>query len=255
MAGLQLDWYDSQAATVLPAMLASLPAGEHVAEQAMLRTWANMPMAEPGEAAALLFQAWYLQVARSVFAPILGDGLYRRLLSESYMVNKALDPLLLDDGSSPWWDGRKATLLSDALGNASRNLGSQLGKPPADWRLDDKQSVGLNHELAAAVPALATLFSAEAQPWGGTPAAVGRANYDYREPFEVDHGATVRAVGSMGAPVAMASVIPGGQSGHPLSPHYLDQFEPWRRGELLPIDATPPGRAAVTLEPLGKLAD
>jgi penicillin amidase len=30
-------------------------------------------------------------------------------------------------------------------------------------------------------------------------------------------------------------ILPGGQSGNPLSPHYADQFPLWRRGEGIPI--------------------
>ena len=34
-------------------------------------------------------------------------------------------------------------------------------------------------------------------------------------------------------------MIPGGQSGHPLSRHYRDQFDGWLAGELYPVAATP----------------
>ena len=35
-------------------------------------------------------------------------------------------------------------------------------------------------------------------------------------------------------------ILPTGESGHPLSPHYRDQTARWRRGELwiLPVDVT-----------------
>jgi penicillin amidase len=35
------------------------------------------------------------------------------------------------------------------------------------------------------------------------------------------------------------SVIPAGQSGHPLSPHYADQFPAWMAGDLLPMSTAP----------------
>jgi penicillin G amidase len=34
-------------------------------------------------------------------------------------------------------------------------------------------------------------------------------------------------------------VLPGGQSGNPLSQHYDDQFPLWQRGEGVPIAWTP----------------
>ena len=38
----------------------------------------------------------------------------------------------------------------------------------------------------------------------------------------------------------MSAIMPGGQSGHPLSPHYADQFPMWLNGELVPIQTEPP---------------
>jgi penicillin amidase len=41
-------------------------------------------------------------------------------------------------------------------------------------------------------------------------------------------------------------VLPGGQSGHPLSPHYDDQLPLWQRGEGIPIAWSPQRIDAVT---------
>ena len=90
-----------------------------------------------------------------------------------------------------------------------------------------------------AIPALAPLLAQAPRPWGGSPASVGRANYAYRKPFHVSHGATVRAVAEMADRPRVQSVIPGGQSGHPLSDHYLDQFRAWLAGDLFEIAAEP----------------
>ena len=196
-------------------------------------------MASPDSAGALLFQAWYLELADALFRPVLGERLYRRLLRQNYMVNFAVDTLLTTDRHSRWWPAPRSTVLATSLAVTLARLEAGLG-PLASWRLDARQQVGLQHELSKAVPELATLFAVEAKPWGGTPAAVGRANYRYSKPFEVVHGATVRTVGEMGDVPVFRAVIPGGQSGHPLSPHYADQFEAWRRGELLEIESRAP---------------
>ena len=52
------------------------------------------------------------------------------------------------------------------------------------------------------------------------------------------------------------AVLAGGQSGNPLSPHYADQFEVWRRGEAVPLAFGEEAVAAATvstlrLEPAG----
>ena len=50
---------------------------------------------------------------------------------------------------------------------------------------------------------------------------------------------------------AIKAVIPGGASGRPGSAHYVDQLEPWRRHERVPmhyLDTEVEGAAAHRLE-------
>ena len=76
---------------------------------------------------------------------------------------------------------------------------------------------------------------------GGSVSTVGRARYVYTDPLRVNSGATVRVVAEMSAQPRVAAVIPGGQSGHPLSAHYADQYAGWLQGQLLPIAPRPDG--------------
>jgi penicillin amidase len=161
--------------------------------------------------------------------------LYPRLLQRAYLLNSALDRLVLQAQPSPWWRNDKRGLITAALNDAVAALADQLGPGPAQWRLDQRLHVALRHQIALAVPALGWLFNRPDVPWGGSSATVGRARYSYARPFEVDTAATVRAVAKMTAAPRLLSVIPGGQSGHPLSPHYADQFPAWLAGELYPI--------------------
>jgi penicillin amidase len=45
-------------------------------------------------------------------------------------------------------------------------------------------------------------------------------------------------------------VLAGGQSGNPLSPHYSDLFEVWRRGEAVPFAFSEAAVAAATVSTL-----
>ncbi len=238
MQALQRDWYDGQAALLLPRLIPMVErAGLDNLQLTVLdrlTSWMVAPFAEADSLPALVFQRWYLALAEAVFAEPLGDALYSKLLKRNYLVNDALDGLLLDEASPSWWPGGRAETVTQAFLTTLETLEAELGSL-TQWRLDALQQVGLPHELGAAVPVLAPLFNASAVPWGGSPASVGRANYRYDAPFRVRQGATVRAVAQMTPVPQVASVIPGGQSGHPLSRHYQDQFPAWLAGELLPI--------------------
>lgn len=258
MQALQMDRLDGQAALLLPTLLRETDAAAldpaAVEALALLQAWAASPVAGPDSAAALVFQQWYLALAGEVFAQPLGE-LYPRLLQRAYLLNSALDRLLLQAQPSPWWRNDKRGLITAALNAAVAELADRLGSDPAHWRLDQQLHVALRHQLGNAVPALGWLFNRPDAPWGGSTATVGRARYSYARPFVVDTGATVRAVAAMTAAPGLASVIPGGQSGHPLSPHYADQFPAWLAGELHPIAPRAPTASAgrLTLLPEKKL--
>ncbi len=236
MQVLQRDWLDPQASLLLPDMLAELEGSNALsAERRILEVWLDSPIAAPNSAAALLFQQWYLHLAKAIFEPALDADLYERLLGRSYMLNAALDTLLRTDRHRGWWPAPRPQVLADSLAAAARSLKESLGQRNS-WRLDRLQSVRLEHELSRAVPALSWLLARGPQPWGGSPATVGRASYSYRKPFQVSKAATVRSVGVMRADPVFSAVMPGGQSGHPLSQHYDDQFSHWLAGELLLIE-------------------
>ena len=74
-----------------------------------------------------------------------------------------------------------------------------------------------------------------------------------REPgFLTRHAATLRFVADLADDRNDSWVLGSGQSGHPLSDHYGDQFHAWSRAESLPIaagsQATRP-TAKLVLEP------
>ncbi|MGD9714593.1 MAG: penicillin acylase family protein, partial [Thermomicrobiales bacterium] len=242
MCRLQTDWHDGQAAHLLPHLLASIeaeklaPSGKQALR--LIEEWHSEPTASADSAAALVFQAWYLQIAREVFAAPLGEDFYQRLLKRNYVLNHALDALLLSDDAT-WWHGKKPVRLATALDQAVSDLTDRFGPDQAAWRLDHAQQLTLAHELGKAEPALAPLFNLSTHSFGGSPASVGRASYRYHRPFQVSHGATVRVAADMQAVPEVRAVMPSGQSGHPLSNHYADQFNAWLDGRHISVHATP----------------
>jgi penicillin amidase len=259
MRALQMDWRDAQAEQLLGTLLAaldaaSLSARERAAHDA-LAAWRREPVAGPESGAALLFQAWYLAIAREVFAPALQPATFAELLQHNYVLNHALDRLLRAEPESGWWRGDRPGLLRAAFAEAVAGIAAVQGDEVSGWRLDRQHAVRLQHELGKAVPLLGWLFDAAPAPWGGSAATVGRARYRYDRPFDVSGGATVRFVAELrpGGPRVRA-VIPGGQSGHPSSPHYLDQLPAWLAGELIPIAAPRPEEAGgvLTLVPASR---
>ncbi len=55
------------------------------------------------------------------------------------------------------------------------------------------------------------------------------------ESFRVLHGPSMRQITDLSAPERSLSVLPGGESGIPSSPHYADLTPLWLKGEYHPL--------------------
>ena len=84
------------------------------------------------------------------------------------------------------------------------------------------------------------IFSCGPIPVGGDTDTINQASVRPTHPVgETDNIAGMRMVVDVGDWSASRFVIAGGQSGNPLSPHYADLFEFWRRGDGAPMAWTP----------------
>jgi penicillin amidase len=67
----------------------------------------------------------------------------------------------------------------------------------------------------------------------------GRTSGEEPDPYMNVHGAGYRGVYDFADPDSSVFVTSTGQSGHPLSRHYDDLGELWRRGEYTPMSLDP----------------
>jgi len=245
MVALQNDHYNVQAERDGPRLLSLLDANGSISRdrrievvRRQIEAWLEAPVNRADSVAAVVFESWYLALVERLFRPVLGDTLYQELLAHNYLINHAVDRLL-EEWTSPWWQGDAPALAARALADAVAGLEAQLGGGPADWRLDRRQSLTLEHALTEAAPVLAPLFNRGPFALGGGHATVGRAGFRYRQPFAVSQAATVRVVLEMGEPPRGRAVMPGGQSGHPLSHHYDDQLPAWLAGRTFDLYPSP----------------
>jgi penicillin amidase len=139
-------------------------------------------------------------------------------------------PNLLDP-RFPDWDA----WLADVAGRTTRDLPASCASLAAcTW--GKVNATRIQHPVSAALPALARFLD---MPSGSLPgdAFVPRVQTP-------DFGASERFVVSPGREAEGLFQMPGGQSGHPLSPFYRAGFDDWALGRPAPFL---PGPAAHTL--------
>lgn len=218
--------------------------------RAYLEAWDGR--AEPGSLGRPLLMEFRMALMAAVVSPYFaaclaadpdctyawsyGETALRRLLD-------AQAPELLPEPEKyPDWN---AFLLA-VLERSARQLQEKLAEQ--DWReitWGRANRVGLSHPLAGVLPFLGPLLDMPARPLRGGDECVLVCLPGF--------GASERLVVSPGHDEDGLLHLPGGQSGHPLSPHYRDQHEYWAAGRPAAL-WTGPARRGMWLFPAGRAA-
>ncbi len=205
--------------------------------------------------------------AASIFAALLqelleqtfGQHLSARLLREYlFLSNLSLRRLmeLIRTPDSPWFDNPRTParetleeVLQHSFRRALERLYQHFGtEDMAQWSYGKLHTLLLQHPLGEH-PLLRALFSRGPFPSAGAPTTVNAGEWKLWEPFAQTIGASARVVAQLSDSL-LAVALPGGVSGHPLSPHYMDQFTLWRVGGFAQLSlGHPAGTPAVLLTP------
>ena len=194
----------------------------------LLDAWDGVDRAE--QAAPLVYQALYRQIALATFANKLGDELARDMLSTWYFWQQRFDALATTTPDSPWFDDpatpeRRETLadvIRAAAPKARAELEALQGKDPSAWRW------GKAHVLRFVSPlrrsgAGQELFGGFSVERPGSGETLDRGVYDFMKPYDVNFFPSMRIVTDFGDPDKVEAVIAGGVIERHFQPHQNDQ--------------------------------
>jgi penicillin amidase len=145
-------------------------------------------------------------------------------------------PHLLDPRYATWDE----LLLANADEYLDRQLAGGVSLPSLTW--GQYNTAQIRHPLSSGLPWLGRWIDMPAVPLPG-----GVDMPRFQTTFA---GASQRMAVSPGQEKAGYFHMPGGQSGHPLSPHYGDSYQAWVRGEPTPFLPGPVAHR-LTLKPPG----
>jgi penicillin amidase len=127
-----------------------------------------------------------------------------------------------------------------ALDDALLQLTETYGPAIESWRWGDAHQAAQDHPVLGKVPVLRYFVNIRQSTSGDDDTLqVGRVLGSGPNPWLNVHGAGYRGVYDFSDPDSSVFVISTGQSGHPLSRHYDDLGELWRRGEYVPMSLDP----------------
>ena len=254
MARIQLDTRSIQAERLLEALRQEL--SEIAREDQSLRDCVELLKewdydCGTESAGAALFHVLYHRLMWNIWGNDLGEDLFT---SYAEILNQAVAPLdgILTEPGSVWFrDTTRKEVLATSLREARTQLTEQQGSDPTKWSWGRLHTLTLAHTLGNN-KWLAPFFSLGPFPIDGDGVTVSNSYYRHSRPYDQAVGASMRMLVTLSDPIRSSFVIVPGQAGNPASPHYRDQFEPWRLGRTIP-----PSESAVEMNdwPLLVLTD
>ena len=235
---LSLPWIDMRSG-VLAAPGTSV---ESARALEMLAAWDGRVAADSTAASLYEFFVWEMtrrlaeaKAPRS-YRWALGDG-FTPLTVRTIIGHRMICLLvrLMEERPDDWFGRPWLAEVDAALSAAYAGLLLRFGPDERLWAWGRVRPTTLRHPASARRP-LGLLLDLGPFPWGGDSDTVSQAAGTMRAPSDgVSVVASLRMVIDVGNWDASRFVLPGGQSGNPLSPHYSDMLPLWRRGMGVPI--------------------
>ena len=225
-----------------PAAPADPVAARRKAALEMLADWNGEMSAHAPE--PLIFAEWMLRLTDRLAGDELGPAAAEIAGPRPVFVERVFRDV---DGAGIWCDIDKtsrretcAEIAALALDDALAGLAERYGDAPRGWRWGEAHVARHDHEVLGGLPLLAPLVNIRHESPGGDFTLL-RAQSRGRgpDPHAVVNAAGLRMVVDFAEPDASRIVVATGQSGHPLSRHYDDLSELWRRGDSIRMSLDP----------------
>ena len=234
-----------------PAAQRDLAAQRELADAlARLAAW-DGDMAEESVAATLQF-GWLVHFTRAAVAQAVGAERAETLLARGEQAGFPFMPFyeiayelalrwlegaagLAGCAPPPDWVGDPRPLLRPALAETLAVLRRECGPDPAGWTWGRLHRVAFQHEMTR-LPGIGRLWKPLTISAPGDGFTINQS--DLTPHFPPDPAtiiASCRLIVDVGAWDECRAALPGGQSGHPASPHYRDRLAEWREGRYFPL--------------------
>ncbi|MGD9507127.1 MAG: penicillin acylase family protein, partial [Geminicoccaceae bacterium] len=256
-AAVQLDRLSGLAVEFRPFLpRPETVAPDHRPALAALAAWDGIASQDRPE--PILFAAWYRELGAAVAGGVLGPAWAEFRDKAGFLARVLTRGTGWCGLGDPPQNQTCVGTAAAAFDRAMADLAQRYGADWRAWRWGEAHPALLAHRPFEQVPALRGWFSRLVTVGGdatsvnvASPTAAARPEL----PFAAFHAAGYRALYDLARPDRSRWIVSTGQSGHLLSPHYVDQAAWWAEGRYLTMsmeqrDFLPDALGTLALEPV-----
>lgn len=242
MAVLQNDRRSAAADAVLAGVESAIKAGQAKESErewaARLQALAAWDRVMDGRAIVSYYQAFEDALWRRTFIDEMEEPLFNAFYEWAGAEKPAGLYTLLDDRTNRWWDDittveiretRDEIFLTAAQDAEILMRNEYGGESSRGW--DRLHAARFSHPLGNVAFPFRWLFDRGPVPVEGDGTTVMRISWNRLDRFQAWEYPSWRQLFDVGQWDDSRVILPGGQSGHPLSPFYFDQNDRWRQGQ------------------------
>ena len=176
-------------------------------------------------------------ISKLAMADELGDSTFEKYCS-SILIRSSFERLFTNKDCI-WWDNintpRKETrkeIFKQGLEKAIVSLQKQFGDDVSQWKWGKVHTLTHIHPIGRKKP-FDKIFNVGPFPVGGTNEVVDKESFHYNDKgvYPVETGPALRMIIDMSNSLEKYTIIPTGESGNVMSPHYSDQAELFAKGK------------------------
>lgn len=177
-------------------------------------------------------------ILERTFRDELKDEKYKQLL-KTHLIKRTY-PDLFKNPSSVWWDNvttkqkkeNRTAIFVNSFVQAVNDLTDEFGSSPKEWRWENIHFVEHPHPMGE-VDLLRPWFNVGPFPAPGGNETINNAGFTFasKGAYTAHYGPAMRIVVDFADVENAVSILPTGNSGNVMSPHYKDQAEMYINGE------------------------
>jgi penicillin amidase len=202
-----------------------------------LMAWDGAALLDSKE--AVVFHRWVYYWLEQTFGDELGRDGFESLM-RTHLVKRLIAPMSTRENSL-WWDDvrtpdqteTRSDIASRSFREALSSINRDFGGYDGNWGWEDVHTLEHQHPFGR-VAALRSFFNVGPYPVHGTREVINNLMFPYDSTgyYRVSAGPSTRRIIDFSDLGESRSILPTGQSGNPLSPHYDDQAELYVQGRF-----------------------